>query len=171
MFFICQNENPRLNLDEVNLVFKVFKMDITAINRSDLMQQFSEKYALDPREAETIVRIILEAMSKSLIKGERIEIRGFGSFELRYRKPRQARNPKSGVVVQTNGKYSIHFKPGKEMRERVNTSRTIPTADIQSLTKRASSHSASPEHQNQFWNNAQFGNSSDEDDSGGSSWH
>lgn len=96
-----------------------FDMKGTAINRSDLMQQLADKYRLEPRDAETIVRVILERMSQALISGERIEIRGFGSFELRYRKPRKARNPKSGDEVFTAGKYSIHFKPGKELRERV----------------------------------------------------
>lgn len=146
-------------------------MDITAINRSDLMQQLSDKYGLDPREAETIVRVILERMSQSLVKGERIEIRGFGSFELRFRKPRQARNPKTGVMVQTNGKYSIHFKPGKEMRERVNESRSVPTADYQALTKRAPGvQRATNENHNQLWNH-NFNSSNNDDDKGGSSWH
>lgn len=94
----------------------------TAINRSDLMQQLADKYHMEIRDAEVIVRVILERMSQALISGERIEIRGFGSFELRYRKPRKARNPKTGDEVMTAGKYSIHFKPGKEMRERVNES-------------------------------------------------
>ncbi|EAW30352.1 integration host factor, beta subunit [marine gamma proteobacterium HTCC2143] len=57
-----------------------------------------------------------------LASGERIEIRGFGSFSLHYREPRQGRNPKTGEAVELNGKYVPHFKPGKEMRERVNES-------------------------------------------------
>ena len=61
-------------------------------------------------------------MSQKLASGERIEIRGFGSFSLHYREPRQGRNPKTGEAVELNGKYVPHFKPGKEMRERVNES-------------------------------------------------
>ena len=61
-------------------------------------------------------------MSQTLAMGERIEIRGFGSFSLHYREPRLGRNPKTGETVQLAGKYVPHFKPGKEMRERVNES-------------------------------------------------
>ena len=59
-------------------------------------------------------------MSDALSSGDRIEIRGFGSFSLHYREPRLGRNPKTGDSVDLNGKYVPHFKPGKELRERVN---------------------------------------------------
>ena len=62
-------------------------------------------------------------MSKSLILGRRIEIRGFGSFTLHYRAPRKAHNPKTGERVVTEAKYSPHFKPGKALRERINESK------------------------------------------------
>ena len=61
-------------------------------------------------------------MAQTLQKGERIEIRGFGSFSLHYRAPRVGRNPKTGETVELEGKYVPHFKPGKELRERVNES-------------------------------------------------
>ncbi len=61
-----------------------------------------------------------QAMRESLIQGDRIEIRGFGSFSLHYREPRKGRNPKTGDAVELTGKYVPHFKPGKELRERVN---------------------------------------------------
>jgi integration host factor subunit beta len=63
--------------------------------------------------------MILDAMSETLAKGDRIEIRGFGSFSLNYRPPRVGRNPKSGVKVEVPAKYVPHFKAGKELRERV----------------------------------------------------
>lgn len=69
------------------------------------------------------VNLIIDTMSHSLSKGERIEIRGFGSFSLHYRPPRNAHNPKTGEKVITQAKYSPHFKPGKELRERVNASK------------------------------------------------
>lgn len=69
------------------------------------------------------VNKILELMSDALIKGQRIEIRGFGSFSLHYRPPRNAHNPKTGEKVVTLAKHSPHFKPGKELRERVDASR------------------------------------------------
>ncbi|MCW8987017.1 MAG: integration host factor subunit beta, partial [Gammaproteobacteria bacterium] len=65
---------------------------------------------------------MLEHMATTLANGERIEIRGFGSFSLHYRPPRVGRNPKTGDSVDLTAKYVPHFKPGKEMRERVNES-------------------------------------------------
>lgn len=59
-------------------------------------------------------------MAQTLQRGERIEIRGFGSFSLHFRAPREGRNPKTGETVKLEGKYVPHFKPGKELRERVN---------------------------------------------------
>ena len=78
------------------------------------------------RDVEVAVKTILEQMSEALSSGDRIEIRGFGSFSLHYRPPRVGRNPKTGEPVALPGKHVPHFKPGKEMRERVNDSRTVP---------------------------------------------
>lgn len=94
--------------------------DKQTINRSNLIQELSERYHLPPIVAERLVKTILDAMIHALGKHQRIEIRGFGSFDLRYREPRQARNPKTGEVVRTAGHYAIHFKPGKELKDRVN---------------------------------------------------
>ena len=69
------------------------------------------------------VNLILNEMSNALIQGTRIEIRGFGSFSLRYHPPRNAHNPKTGKKVVTEGKSTPHFKPGKELRLRVEASR------------------------------------------------
>ena len=66
------------------------------------------------------VKKIFEFISKSLYSGDRIEIRGFGSFSLRYRKPREGRNPKSGMTVNINERYVPHFKPGKNLKNKVN---------------------------------------------------
>jgi integration host factor subunit beta len=71
---------------------------------------------------ELSIKEMLEQMAQTLQKGERIEIRGFGSFSLHYRAPRVGRNPKTGETVKLDGKYVPHFKPGKELRERVNES-------------------------------------------------
>ena len=64
-------------------------------------------------------------MSRALASGERIEIRGFGSFSLHFRPPRVGRNPKTGESVALDGKYVPHFKPGKELRDRVNVGATL----------------------------------------------
>jgi integration host factor subunit beta len=72
------------------------------------------------KDVESSIKEMLEQMAQTLQKGERIEIRGFGSFSLHYRAPRVGRNPKTGETVKLDGKYVPHFKPGKELRERVN---------------------------------------------------
>jgi integration host factor subunit beta len=75
---------------------------------------------LQPRDVELAVKELLEQMSAALASGQRIEVRGFGSFSLHYRPPRTGRNPKTGASVNVPDKYVPHFKPGKELRERVN---------------------------------------------------
>lgn len=91
------------------------------MTKSDLIERLTEQYQhLSAKEVETAVKEILEQMAVTLESGDRIEIRGFGSFSLHYRAPRQGRNPKTGEKVALSGKYVPHFKPGKELRERVN---------------------------------------------------
>lgn len=96
--------------------------------KSQLIQKLvSRQNILMLKDVELAVGHILGAMSESLCNGDRIEIRGFGSFESRHRPPRRAHNPRTGDRVFTAEKYTPHFKPGKEMRERVNQSRlTVP---------------------------------------------
>lgn len=77
-------------------------------------------------DADLAVALMLEAIGASLARGDRIEIRGFGSFGLSYRPPRQARNPKTGAPVPVPGKWVPHFKPGKELRERVADALALP---------------------------------------------
>jgi integration host factor subunit beta len=79
-----------------------------------------EQSHLAYRDVELAVKSMLEHMSQALASGERIEIRGFGSFSLHFRPPRIGRNPKTGDSVALSGKYVPHFKPGKELRDRVN---------------------------------------------------
>ena len=79
----------------------------------------SQQTHLAYKDVELAVRYILENMGNALAGGERIEIRGFGSFSLHYRPPRVGRNPKTGDAVSLAGKYVPHFKPGKELRDRV----------------------------------------------------
>lgn len=94
------------------------------MTRAELIDVLALKQPHIPvRLIEQGIKHVFEMMAEALESGHRIEIRGFGSFSLRYRPPRVARNPKTGDVVQTEGKYAPHFKPGKEMRERVNASK------------------------------------------------
>ena len=82
----------------------------------------SQQSQLSTKDVELAVKLMIEHMAETLSSGERIEIRGFGSFSLHYREPRQGRNPKTGDSVELEGKHVPHFKPGKELRERVNRS-------------------------------------------------
>ena len=91
-----------------------------SINKKDLIEIIAkEQDQLPYKDIELSVKTIIKSMVNSLKKGERIEIRGFGSFSLRYRKPRVGRNPKSGQSVNIEERYVPHFKPGKSLKERV----------------------------------------------------
>ena len=91
------------------------------MTKSELIESLVRKQSqLGYRDVELAVKSMLEHMGQTLATGDRIEIRGFGSFSLHYRPPRVGRNPKSGDPVSLPAKYVPHFKPGKELRERVN---------------------------------------------------
>ena len=93
------------------------------MTKSELISKLAMRYSqLVTKNAELAVKTILDAMGDSLSQGERIEIRGFGSFSLNYRPPRVGRNPKTGGKVSVPEKYVPHFKAGKELRERVDAS-------------------------------------------------
>ena len=90
------------------------------MTKSDLIAQLAERFPqLVAKDADLSVKMILAAMEEALSQGDRIEIRGFGSFSLNYRPPRIGRNPKSGDKVEVPAKWVPHFKAGKELRERV----------------------------------------------------
>jgi len=91
------------------------------MTKSDLIEKLTSKhYQLSVKDVEDSVKETLMLMTDALASGDRIEVRGFGSFSLHYRAPRIGRNPKTGDKVELGGKYVPHFKPGKALRERVN---------------------------------------------------
>ncbi|MEX2366883.1 MAG: integration host factor subunit beta, partial [Pseudohongiellaceae bacterium] len=93
------------------------------MTKSELIDRIASKQTqLSAKDIELAVKAIISYMSEVLAEGGRIEIRGFGSFSLHYRAPRIGRNPKTGEPVQLSGKHVPHFKPGKELRDRVNDS-------------------------------------------------
>ena len=93
------------------------------MTRSDLIRNIDKLQSqLSTKDVELAVKLMIDHMAETLSDGERIEIRGFGSFSLHYREPRQGRNPKTGDSVELEGKHVPHFKPCKELRERVNRS-------------------------------------------------
>ena len=91
------------------------------MTKSELIEVIAKEQShLAYRDVELAIKCMIEQMSQALVSGDRIEIRGFGSFSLHFRPPRLGRNPKTGEAVALAGKHVPHFKPGKELRERVN---------------------------------------------------
>lgn len=90
------------------------------MTKRDLAEKLSERCEqLHLREAELIVNTIFDAMTEALVKGDRIEIRGFGSFQIKHRQAREGRNPRSGKKVHVDSKKVPFFKVGKELKKRV----------------------------------------------------
>jgi len=90
------------------------------VTKSELIALLASRYPqLAARDTDIAVKTVLDAMTQALANGQRIEIRGFGSFSLSMRSPRIGRNPKSGEKVMVPAKQVPHFKAGKELRERV----------------------------------------------------
>ncbi|HUJ85562.1 MAG TPA: integration host factor subunit beta [Burkholderiales bacterium] len=109
------------------------------MTKSELIARLAQRYPqLVAKDAEYAVKMILDAMTQALLAGDRIEIRGFGSFGLNYRPPRVGRNPKSGERVQVPEKYVPHFKAGKELRERVDSAQGEQTV----VPKEQSTHTS-----------------------------
>lgn len=91
------------------------------MTKSELIERLIDSHPeLSVKDVELAVKTMLDHMTDALSSGERIEIRGFGSFSLHYRAPRMGRNPKTGEAVPLTAKYVPHFKPGKELRDQVN---------------------------------------------------
>lgn len=96
------------------------------MTKSELIERISiNQDQLPQKDVELAVKMMLDSMTRALTENRRIEIRGFGSFCLHYRAPRTGRNPKTGTTVELPGKYVPHFKPGKELRERVNAALSV----------------------------------------------
>ncbi|MDG6772908.1 integration host factor subunit beta [Thiomicrorhabdus sp. ZW0627] len=99
------------------------------MTKSELIELIARKQTqFSQKDVEIAVNKILDSMINTLSQGERIEIRGFGSFSLHHRKARIGRNPKTGETVKLSDKRVPHFKPGKTLRERVDSSKD--TTDI-----------------------------------------
>jgi len=109
------------------------------MTKSELIEALArQQNHLPYRDVEAAVKMLLEEMSRALADGERIEVRGFGSFTLHYRAPRTGRNPRTGEPVSLDGKYVPHFKPGKELRERVDAGSHAKRKSRQRSTRKTS---------------------------------
>ena len=100
------------------------------MTKSELIELLTERQAhLKGEDVDLAVKAMLEMMGGALAAGDRIEVRGFGSFSLHFRPPRTGRNPKTGDAVALPGKHVPHFKPGKELRDRVSDVQPMPAED------------------------------------------
>lgn len=102
------------------------------MTKADLIEEITKLGDLTRRDGEVIVETIFDSVREALQAGDKIEIRGFGSFRIRQRKPRTGRNPKTGVKVQVPAKRVPYFKPSKELRDLVNPrqgSKSLPQED------------------------------------------
>ncbi len=90
------------------------------MTKADLVEKVASEAEMTKKDAEQLVEIIFESIIGSLNKGEKIELRGFGSFRVRERNARQGRNPKTGEAVKIPAKRVAYFKPGKELKESIN---------------------------------------------------
>lgn len=98
------------------------------MTRDDLIRVLVDRQGHVPYKTMcSAVKNLIAVMSQAMSNGHRIEIRGFGSFAVRSRAARLARNPRTGEIVQTAHKFGVHFKPGKELRERVNNAQEVIT--------------------------------------------
>jgi integration host factor subunit beta len=106
------------------------------MNKSELIKRMSDKLdQLSNKDVDLAVHTVLEIMSDRLASGGRIELRGFGTFSNHFRQPRTVRNPKTGEVgIHKPGKFVPYFKPGKELRKRVNASHAGEGKHLESLT-------------------------------------
>ena len=112
------------------------------MTKSELIERIAATQSqLSAKDVELAVKTMIEQMSQALARGHRIEIRGFGSFSLHYRAPRIGRNPKTGESVGLAGKYVPHFKPGKELRDRVNAGMLREQADTDGAAQDPSAQS------------------------------
>lgn len=94
------------------------------MNKSELIEALAKKQThLALKDVDLAVDCLVERMCQALIANDRIEVRGFGSFSLHYHPARVGRNPKTGEPLNLSAKYALHFKPGKELRDRVDGSR------------------------------------------------
>ena len=91
------------------------------MTKSELIAALVERHPhLQTADVDMATRHVLAQLTETLARGERIEVRGFGTFVVRFRPPRMGRNPRTGTAVALRARYAAHFKPGMELRQRVN---------------------------------------------------
>ena len=101
----------------------------SVMTKAGLVDEVARNVQLTKKQAEAIVNVVLDSIVESLRDGEKIELRGFGSFRIRSRKSRTGRNPKTGAKVDVPSKRIPYFKPGKELKELINPGHTFADED------------------------------------------
>ncbi|MGD8253477.1 MAG: integration host factor subunit beta [Deltaproteobacteria bacterium] len=91
------------------------------MNKSQLIERIAKEEGITIKNAANVVNVVFDSMADSLAKGDRVEIRGFGSFKVKSYNSYQGRNPKTGEIIQVREKKLPYFKVGKEMKERVDS--------------------------------------------------
>jgi integration host factor subunit beta len=91
------------------------------MTKAELVEKVADKIQLTQKQTETVVNILLNSITEALSEGDKVELRGFGSFRIRNRNPREGRNPKTGDTVQIPAKRVPFFKAGKELRDMVDS--------------------------------------------------
>jgi integration host factor subunit beta len=104
--------------------------------RSELVTRIAEQNPyLYAREVEAVVDAILDRIAAALAEGDRVELRGFGSFEVRHRDARDGRNPRTGKEVVVSARAHVHFKPGKTMQARLNLKKVDPEREVERILR------------------------------------
>ncbi len=106
----------------------MIELNAGVMTKAELVDEVARVVQLTKKQAETIVNIVFDSIVDSLRAGQKIELRGFGSFRLRSRKSRTGRNPKTGEKVEVPSKKIPYFKPGKELKELINREPDAPAA-------------------------------------------
>ncbi len=96
------------------------------MTKKEMAQRIAEETGLPQMQVKAIVQRVFDGIVETLVENGRIELRNFGIFEVKKRKPRQARNPRTGEKVKVPGRMVVTFKPGREMQERVGSLKKVP---------------------------------------------
>jgi len=115
-----ENDDFELDHDEHEDDENTIELNSGVMTKAELVDEVAKVVQLTKKQAETIVNIVFDSIVESLRAGQKIELRGFGSFRLRSRKSRTGRNPKTGEKVEVPSKKIPYFKPGKELKELIN---------------------------------------------------
>jgi len=125
-----ENDDFELDHDEHEDDENTIELNSGVMTKAELVDEVAKVVQLTKKQAETIVNIVFDSIVESLRAGQKIELRGFGSFRLRSRKSRTGRNPKTGEKVEVPSKKIPYFKPGKELKELINKALAeLPAAD------------------------------------------